>query len=72
MPTCSGNPHGRTGRCAVCDGRFGLVRYYAWRKPLCSKKCVERFATRRRDDRDWFGRVPIAFEISPENRARMP
>ena len=72
MPICSGNLHGRTGRCAVCDARFGLIRYYAWRKPLCSKRCVEHFATRRRDDRDWVSRFPIAFDMSPENRARIP
>lgn len=72
MPTCPGNCHGRTGRCAVCDGGFGLVRYYAWRQPFCSKKCVARFAARRQADRDWVGRFPIAFDLPPENRARMP
>lgn len=72
MPTCSKNLHGQTGRCAVCDGRFGLVRYYAWRRPLCSRKCVERFATRRQDDRDWVGRFPIAFDTLSENRVRLP
>ncbi len=46
MPNCSEDLRSRTGRCAVCDGKFGLVRYYSWRKPLCSKKCVERFTTR--------------------------
>lgn len=71
MPSCSGNLHCPTRRCAVCDGKFGLVRYYAWRKPLCSKKCVERFATRRQDDRDWVGRFPIAFDMLPENRTRV-
>jgi hypothetical protein len=72
MPNCSANLNHRTGRCAVCDGRFGLVRYYAWRKPLCSKKCVERFTMRRRDDRDWVGRFPVAFETPSENCVRMP
>ncbi|TWB49384.1 hypothetical protein FBZ94_113119 [Bradyrhizobium sacchari] len=72
MPTCSENLHGRTGRCAICDGRFGLVRYYAWRRPLCSKKCVERFATRRQDDSEWVGRFPIAFDTLSENRVRIP
>jgi hypothetical protein len=33
--------HGVPRRCAVCDGPFGLIRYYSWRTPLCSKKCVE-------------------------------
>jgi len=44
---------GKAGRCAVCDGKFGLVRYYSWRTPLCSRKCVDRFAARRAGDRDW-------------------
>ena len=25
---------GRATRCAVCDGKFGLVRYYSWRTPF--------------------------------------
>jgi hypothetical protein len=45
MPNCSGS--GKTARCAVCDGKFGLVRYYSWRTALCSKKCVDRLRARR-------------------------
>jgi hypothetical protein len=40
-----------TKRCAICAGKFGLVRYYSWRTALCSKKCADRFKTRREDDR---------------------
>ncbi|QOZ71924.1 hypothetical protein WN72_40800 [Bradyrhizobium arachidis] len=72
MPTCSETLHSRTGRCAVCDGKFGLVRYYAWHRPLCSKRCVERFAARRQDDRNWVGRFPIAFGRPAENPMRIP
>jgi hypothetical protein len=56
-------------RCAVCDGRFGLVRHYSWRTPLCSKKCVDRFRTRRANDRDWLPWLQIAFHAT-DNRAR--
>ena len=28
---------GRAARCAVCDGKFGLVRYYSWRTPVCTE-----------------------------------
>lgn len=70
MPNCSEDIRSRTGRCAVCDGKFGLVRYYSWRKPLCSKKCVERFTARRQGDHDWVGRFAIAFNMVPENRGR--
>jgi hypothetical protein len=41
---------GRATRCAVCDGKFGLVRHYSWRTALCSRKCVDRFRTRRQSD----------------------
>jgi hypothetical protein len=35
-------------RCAVCDGKFGLVRYYTWSSNgLCSKKCRDRYRTRQ-------------------------
>lgn len=58
MPNCSENlRNGRVTRCAVCEGRFGLVRYYSWRTPLCSKKCVDRFRARRQADGDWVGRL---------------
>ena len=58
-------------RCAICDGKFGLVRHYSWRTPLCSKECVDRFSVRRQGDRNWFGWLQIPFDQSPENRARV-
>ncbi len=33
--------------CAICDGKFGLIRYYYWRTAHCSAKCVDR--SRRAD-----------------------
>jgi hypothetical protein len=62
--------HGRGKRCAVCDGKFGLVRYYSWRTPLCSKKCIDRFKVRRESDRIWLPWLQIALDQLPENRAR--
>jgi hypothetical protein len=47
-------------RCAICDGKFGLVRYYSWRTALCSKKCAERFKARREGDRRWLRRLYAA------------
>jgi hypothetical protein len=61
---------GRATRCAVCDGKFGLVRHYSRRTPLCSRKCVDRFRARRASDCNWLGRLQIAFDQLPENRAR--
>jgi hypothetical protein len=40
-------------RCAVCGGKFGLVRHYSWRTSLCSKKCVDRLKARRQSDFTW-------------------
>lgn len=63
MPNrCEGSGIGIVKRCAICDGKFGLVRYYSWRTPLCSKGCVERFRTRRNSYRDWLGRLQITFD----------
>ena len=42
-----------TKRCAVCDGKFGLIRHYSWRTALCSKKCVGRFKARQEGDHRW-------------------
>jgi hypothetical protein len=34
-------------RCAICHGRFGLIRYYSWRTAFCSKRCRDRFKGRQ-------------------------
>ena len=71
MPNCSeSSGSGRAARCAVCDSKFGLVRYYSRRAPLCSKKCVDRFRVRRASDFNWLGWLQIALDQAPENRAR--
>jgi len=46
--------------CAVCSGKFGLIRYYSWRAPLCSRKCLDRFRARRERDRRWLFRFQAA------------
>ena len=45
--------NGAAKRCAICDGKFGLIRYYSWRTALCSKRCADRFKTRQENDRSW-------------------
>ena len=60
----------RPTRCAICEGKFGLVRHYSWRTPLCSRKCVDRLKARRQSDGNWIGCFQIAFGQSLENRAR--
>jgi hypothetical protein len=70
MPNCSESLRsGRAARCAVCDGKFGLVRHYSWRTSLCSKKCVDRFRARKESDRNWLP-LQITLSPAPENRAR--
>jgi hypothetical protein len=71
MPNCSESlKSGKGTRCAVCDGKFGLVRHHSWRTPLCSRKCVDSFRARRESDRNWLGWLQIIFDQLPENRAR--
>jgi hypothetical protein len=71
MPHCSESLRsGRAARCAVCYGRFGLVRHYSRQTPLCSRKCVDRFRARRASDCNWLGRLQFALDQAPENRAR--
>lgn len=41
---------GAANRCAICEGKFGLVRHYCWRTAFCSRKCADRFQARRADD----------------------
>ena len=53
--------NGAAKRCAVCDGKFGLIRYYTWRNAVCSKKCSERFKAREVRDRRWLGGLEGAF-----------
>jgi hypothetical protein len=52
--------NGAAKRCAICDGKFGLIRHYSWRTALCSKKCCDRFKTREEGDRRWLGRLQAA------------
>jgi hypothetical protein len=47
-------------RCAVCDGKFGLIRYHSWQTSLCSKRCADRFKARQEDDRRWLRRLHAA------------
>jgi hypothetical protein len=56
-------------RCAVCDGKFGLIRHYSWRTPRCFKKSVDRFKARRQSDSSWLPWLRAALEPLPENRA---
>ena len=70
MLNCSDNRRdGGATRCAVCDGKFGLIRHYSWRTSLCSKKCVDHFRTRRASDRNWLPWHQIDLDQRPENRA---
>lgn len=62
---------GKTARCAVCDGKFGLVRHYSWRTPLCSKKCVNHFRARRQSDGNWLNWLQIPVDRLQTNRARV-
>ena len=71
MPSCTESlRHGKATRCAVCNGKFGLIRHYSWRSPLCSKTCVDRFRARRESDRNWLPWLHMIFDQLPENRAR--
>lgn len=57
-------------RCAVCEGKFGLVRHYSWRTSLCSRKCADRFKTRSQSDRRWLGWAQTTFDQPQENHTR--
>jgi hypothetical protein len=52
--------HDAAKRCAICGGKFGLIRHYSWRTALCSKKCVDRFKSREEADRRWLLRFQAA------------
>jgi hypothetical protein len=69
MFSCSESlKHGKATRCAVCDGKFGLIRHYSWRTPLCSRKCVDRFRVRRENDRIWLPWFQVTSGQLPPNR----
>jgi hypothetical protein len=63
---------GKAARCAVCDGKFGLVRYYSWRTSLCSRQCVDRFRARRANDSNWLPWFQVSLDQAPESRRRAP
>ncbi|RXH02767.1 hypothetical protein EAV90_15080 [Bradyrhizobium vignae] len=71
MPYCM-ESHGsrRVTRCAICDGKFGLVRHYSWRTQLCSQNCVDRLKSRRQSDANWMGWLQITSDQPLESRVR--
>jgi hypothetical protein len=72
MPNrCESARSDRGTRCAVCNGKFGLVRHYSWQTSLCSRKCADRFRARRASDRDWLPWLQSVFQAT-ENRTRSP
>jgi hypothetical protein len=44
-------------RCAICAGKFGLIRYYTWNTGLCSKRCRDRFRARQEGHLRWLWRA---------------
>lgn len=44
---------GPSNHCAVCGGKFGLVRHYSWRTAFCSQRCKHHFKSRRDGNRKW-------------------
>jgi hypothetical protein len=64
---CNGNErleHCEPGKaCALCGGKFGLIRYYSCRTALCSKQCLARLRARRERDRQWLFRVYAAASV---------
>jgi hypothetical protein len=52
-----------TKRCAICDGKFGLIRHYSCQASFCSKKCADRFKTRQEGDRRWLRRLIVIATI---------
>lgn len=54
MHNISHSSHHRSVRCcAICGGKFGLIRHYHWRTALCSRKCVDCFKARREAYHKW-------------------
>lgn len=64
---CSNFPIRDFSRCTVCEGRFGLVRYYSWQAVICSKKCAGRLRDRRENNRRW-----LALGVPPSDFSHKP
>lgn len=54
--------HNSAKRCAICGGKFGLIRHNYWRTSLCSKKCLDRLKARQEANYKWLRRL-LAVEI---------
>lgn len=64
---CNGNErleHRKPGKaCALCGGKFGLIRYYSFRTVLCSKQCLACSRARHERDRHWLFRAYAAASV---------
>jgi hypothetical protein len=52
--------NGAIKRCAICGGKFGLIRHHSFQAAFCSKKCADRFKARQEGDRRWLRRLHAA------------
>jgi hypothetical protein len=58
------NHPGEALACAICGGKFGLIRYYSCRRALCSRKCLERSRERRQRDHQWLFHADAAGRLN--------
>ena len=42
------NPMKSTPRCDICNGKFGLIRHRFAQKQFCSKRCLNQYLVKRK------------------------
>ena len=57
---------GTSNHCAVCGGKFGLIRHYSWRTAFCSQRCKHHFKDRRDGDHN----LRVRCYATPEHAQR--
>ena len=56
-------PMKSTPRCEICNGKFGLIRHRFAQKQFCSKRCLNQYLVKRKQQPSSVPKLKLAFGL---------